>query len=274
MYLGKIVELSPAEELYEKPIHPYTSALLGSIPIPDPRENRARDAHQDRRRAAEPDLAAARLPLPHALPRASDICRTVEPPLTEYAGGHLAACHFPQNVTAEEISASDAVRRRARRPPATKAAGVARQRPRRAAIGARAGREPKLRGRALSAKGSEPQMRSVLPMRRPRLRSPTSDHVASDREERGMHPQFSEFLATSRARGTYPKRAQRPAPQRAPANTGFSPGSGDTWCMTSRLTSNPLRRPGRRAFGATARRPGGQRRPLGPRPARRGFGRR
>ena len=42
MYLGKVMELSPAEELYTKPIHPYTSALLDAIPIPDPAENRAR----------------------------------------------------------------------------------------------------------------------------------------------------------------------------------------------------------------------------------------
>src|SRR5207247_7634374 len=42
MYLGKLVELAPAEQLYRKPIHPYTAALLAAIPIPDPRENRAR----------------------------------------------------------------------------------------------------------------------------------------------------------------------------------------------------------------------------------------
>ena len=42
MYLGKVMELSPAEELYTKPIHPYTSALLAAIPIPDPEQNRAR----------------------------------------------------------------------------------------------------------------------------------------------------------------------------------------------------------------------------------------
>ena len=42
MYLGKLMEVSPAEELYSKPIHPYTAALLEAIPIPDPRENRAR----------------------------------------------------------------------------------------------------------------------------------------------------------------------------------------------------------------------------------------
>jgi hypothetical protein len=39
-------------------------------------------------------------------PRAAEICTRVEPRLTEYAAGHLAACHFPQNVTAEEIGAA------------------------------------------------------------------------------------------------------------------------------------------------------------------------
>ncbi len=46
------------------------------------------------------------LPLRHRCPRATDVCRTVEPQLTEYAGGHLAACHHPQNVTAEEIASA------------------------------------------------------------------------------------------------------------------------------------------------------------------------
>ena len=60
MYLGKIVEVSPAEELYDKPIHPYTVGLLGAIPIPDPRENRARPRAGRRGRAAVADRPAAR----------------------------------------------------------------------------------------------------------------------------------------------------------------------------------------------------------------------
>ena len=76
MYLGKIVELSPAQELYDKPIHPYTLALLRLDPDPRPaREPRPRP-HEDRGRAAEPDLASDRLPLQHPLPpRAGDLPR-------------------------------------------------------------------------------------------------------------------------------------------------------------------------------------------------------
>ena len=68
MYLGKLMEVSPAEELYTKPIHPYTSALLAAIPIPDPRENRRRERDRGVRRAAQPDQPALGLRLPPALP--------------------------------------------------------------------------------------------------------------------------------------------------------------------------------------------------------------
>jgi oligopeptide/dipeptide ABC transporter ATP-binding protein len=106
MYLGKVMELSPAEELYTKPIHPYTSALLAAIPIPDPAENRARTRHIPTGEVPSPIDPPAGCRFAGRCPRAGDICRTVEPQLTEYAGGHLAACHHPQNVTADEISAA------------------------------------------------------------------------------------------------------------------------------------------------------------------------
>src|SRR5581483_11685141 len=102
MYLGKLVEVSPAEELYHKPIHPYTSALLSAIPIPDPKENRARERPIV---GGEPPNPIAPPP-GRRCPRATEICRTVEPQLTEYAGGHLAACHHPQNVTTAEVTAA------------------------------------------------------------------------------------------------------------------------------------------------------------------------
>jgi oligopeptide/dipeptide ABC transporter ATP-binding protein len=106
MYLGKLMEVSPAEELYDKPIHPYTSALLGAIPIPDPVENRARERPLVTGEPPNPINPPSGCRFHTRCPRASGICREVEPQLTEYAGGHLAACHFPQNVTAEEIAAA------------------------------------------------------------------------------------------------------------------------------------------------------------------------
>jgi oligopeptide/dipeptide ABC transporter ATP-binding protein len=106
MYLGKLMEVSPAEELYSKPIHPYTSALLSAIPIPDPEENRARTRPLVSGEPPNPISPPSGCRFHTRCPRATDICRAVEPQLTEYAGGHLAACHHPQHVTAEEVAAA------------------------------------------------------------------------------------------------------------------------------------------------------------------------
>ena len=98
MYLGKIVELSPAEELYTRPIMPYTEALLSAVPIPDP------DLAEKRERIVlEGDVPSPINPPSGCRfhPRcryATDVCRQIEPPLVDYGGGHLAACHHPLNV--------------------------------------------------------------------------------------------------------------------------------------------------------------------------------
>jgi oligopeptide/dipeptide ABC transporter ATP-binding protein len=103
MYLGKIVEMSPADELYARPKHPYTASLLEAIPIPDP------DARMDKRKIAPGELPSPVDPPPGCRFNtrcrfATDICVEVEPALAEFANGHLAACHHPLNVTAEEIA--------------------------------------------------------------------------------------------------------------------------------------------------------------------------
>jgi oligopeptide/dipeptide ABC transporter ATP-binding protein len=106
MYLGKLMEVSPSEELYTKPIHPYTFALLSAIPIPDPNENRERERIVVGGEPPNPIDPPSGCVFHPRCPRATDICREVEPPLARYPNGHLAACHHPMNVTGEEIKAA------------------------------------------------------------------------------------------------------------------------------------------------------------------------
>jgi oligopeptide/dipeptide ABC transporter ATP-binding protein len=106
MYLGKIVESSPSEELYTKPIHPYTAGLLGAIPIPDPKENRARRRLVVEGEPPNPIDPPSGCRFRTRCPRATEVCAQVEPRLTEYANGHVAACHHPLNVSAPEIAAA------------------------------------------------------------------------------------------------------------------------------------------------------------------------
>ncbi len=103
MYLGKLMEVSPSEELYTKPIHPYTFALLSAIPIPDPEENRRRERIVVSGEPPNPIDPPAGCVFHPRCPRATEICREVEPPLARYPNGHLAACPHPLNLTAEEI---------------------------------------------------------------------------------------------------------------------------------------------------------------------------
>ena len=106
MYLGKLMEVSPSEELYTKPIHPYTFALLSAIPIPDPEENRSRERIVVSGEPPNPIDPPPGCVFHPRCPRATDICRRIEPPLVRYPNGHLAACHHPMNVSAEEIKAA------------------------------------------------------------------------------------------------------------------------------------------------------------------------
>ena len=107
MYLGKLMELSPAEELYTKPIHPYTSALLAAIPIPDPAENRSRERIVVSGEPPNPIDPPPGCVFHPRCPRSTDICREVEPPLARYPNGHLAACHHPMNVGDAEVGAAE-----------------------------------------------------------------------------------------------------------------------------------------------------------------------
>ena len=92
MYLGRIVEIAPKRDIYARPLHPYTVALLSAIPIPDPAIQRTR-----RRIALEGEIPTPTKRYPGCrfadrCPVRIDRCRTDDPPLTEHRPGHWAAC--------------------------------------------------------------------------------------------------------------------------------------------------------------------------------------
>jgi oligopeptide/dipeptide ABC transporter ATP-binding protein len=95
MYLGKLVEIGPSEEIYERPAHPYTKGLIDAIPVPNPKLARLKKTG-----ALRGELPSALLPpsgcrFRTRCPRAEEICASEEPALQSFGDGHVAACHFP-----------------------------------------------------------------------------------------------------------------------------------------------------------------------------------
>lgn len=103
MYLGRIVEISDAETLYQQPQHPYTEALISAVPLADPREQRKRQ--RIRLEGDVPDPASPPTGC-HFHPRcryAKDICRQESPALREVASGVHVACHLSEELSLQGV---------------------------------------------------------------------------------------------------------------------------------------------------------------------------
>jgi oligopeptide/dipeptide ABC transporter ATP-binding protein len=96
MYLGKLVEVGPAPDVYFRPVHPYTKGLIDTVPVADPSLERAKE-----NQGVQGELPSAVAPpsgcrFRTRCPFAQELCAAEEPPLRPFtAFGHMAACHFP-----------------------------------------------------------------------------------------------------------------------------------------------------------------------------------
>ena len=92
MYLGKIVEIAPSDELFEEPLHPYTQALLAALPIPDPEYTRKKPRIEIKGEPPSPINPPPGCRFHPRCPYAMDICKRKEPRLVEVRPGRYVAC--------------------------------------------------------------------------------------------------------------------------------------------------------------------------------------
>ena len=98
MYLGHMVELAGAADIYDRPLHPYTKALISSVPVPDPIEARANKRIPMTGEIPSPLNAPKGCPFNTRCPYATDACREIMPELREIETGRFVACHRVEEI--------------------------------------------------------------------------------------------------------------------------------------------------------------------------------
>ncbi len=95
MYLGKLVEMGSADDIYQRAAHPYTAGLIAAIPVPDPEVARTRNEAGITGELPSPISPPSGCRFRTRCPFAQDLCAEEEPQLRSFGPGHIAACHFP-----------------------------------------------------------------------------------------------------------------------------------------------------------------------------------
>jgi oligopeptide/dipeptide ABC transporter ATP-binding protein len=95
MYLGKLVERGTGDDIYHRAAHPYTSGLINTIPIPDPRTEKLKNGAAIKGEIPSPIDPPSGCRFRSRCPLAQDRCAEEEPQLRSFGPGHVAACHFP-----------------------------------------------------------------------------------------------------------------------------------------------------------------------------------
>ena len=95
MYLGKLVELGSAQDIYERAAHPYTAGLIATIPVPDPSAERAKEGVAIKGELPSPVNPPSGCRFRTRCQFAQERCAAEEPELRSFGPGHVAACHFP-----------------------------------------------------------------------------------------------------------------------------------------------------------------------------------
>jgi oligopeptide/dipeptide ABC transporter ATP-binding protein len=117
MYLGQLAEIGPAEQLYRRPLHPYTAALLDSIPGIDPESGQARVPVPLPGEPPSPLDPPSGCRFRTRCPRARERCARQTPRFVEKEPGHQVACHFPLDVPAAEATGTASLTGRQGSPP-------------------------------------------------------------------------------------------------------------------------------------------------------------
>ncbi len=95
MYLGKLVEMGSAGDIYERAAHPYTAGLIATIPVPEPEREKAKTEVGIRGELPSPINPPSGCRFRTRCPFAQELCAEQEPELRSFGPGHVAACHFP-----------------------------------------------------------------------------------------------------------------------------------------------------------------------------------